>query len=940
MSRSLRSRPLTLYGGPSQEQQQQQPSGPSSSSRDAAAMAPRTSSVIANLPQEAKTGRLKKASQVGSNLKKRLSTRYGDDPRRSSRTGMEMMAPMPEVPATYNRQQQQPYQGQDSYTGPVDYGNAADGVEEYTVDSQAGPSVPLIPPPARGDRRNGQATMAPIAMEAGLSQSSTGRQIAGPSSQFLTKPSASEQPSREPTLAWQGSALRELLEHNRQVGLTELLDLDALRQTDNFDGTEYLRYHLPPAMQPQAFVESLQSTKAAVKSDVKAQVFNHYADFIAISSQVSALENEMIELKSLLGEWRAMPRILEREDESGSKSLLTSATALNKRNSMLSLQQVYRAQLTSLWEGIANAQKFIPYKPGRHLIAEAPDFVELNAATYKPTRNVALFLLDDLLLIASRKKGRMASKVRLEAERCFALGDIVVVDLKDSGVKGGSSTAAAGAGGMVKDSIKIKKGKESFIYRAEKSESKKALLSAFRRVAEELATKKRKGTLPGGGPDGNRASRSGGDPRRQSIYAGMKFDKMSSGKSLLPDLAEGGDGEQDGVMKLASERIKEEKKDPHRWINDWSDGLAVDIALRRWEGACEKVGKGKAVLSTYTPSDPLYQVLSTRLSTQTAVLVSSLLSTLQSATLRKSSLVALASRLSSLGYSSIARQTFLTSREDLLRKRKRAIKFEGDTELYVAELSMVVFGMVRNTSEWFMAAWKEAGMASGFVKWALAQIHSFAITFRRQVYGGMQESKNAGVAASSFGVETASRAKAVAMDSARQLKDVGLDFGFVLEELLKSEEEQQEGELTRRLGTIGLEEQDLKSSSSTTAPLSINKSDSNVNQASTSQPKSSSQGVLGRVAQFEGASSTPLPPATDSTRPRRKQSINNRGGAPAIPSLTLTLADEASGISHRISSADVPAVHAQEFRRRSTLQMGSRAAGGAGGAASKRTGTT
>ncbi len=42
------------------------------------------------------------------------------------------------------------------------------------------------------------------------------------------------------------------------------------------------------------------------------------------------------------------------------------------------------------------------------------------------------------------------------------------------------------------NAIKIRRGKETFVYRTSRSEEKKALLGAFRQVAEELAAKKRK----------------------------------------------------------------------------------------------------------------------------------------------------------------------------------------------------------------------------------------------------------------------------------------------------------------------------------------------------------------------------------------------------------------------------------------------------------------
>lgn len=686
-------------------------------------------------------------------------------------------------------------------------------------------------------------------------------------------------------------------------------------------------------------------------------------------------------------------------------------------------------------------------------MAEAPDFIELNSATYKPVKNVALFLLDDLLLIAARKKGRMSTKVKLEAERCFALGDIVVVDLKDNSKQQHSnrngladaSTLTTGNSltGGIRDSIKIKRGKETFIYRAEKAESKKALLNAFRRVAEDLANRKKR-EIKGASrsPTGNEltVTQDGADLRRQSIYAGMNLDPRSGKGPALAALGgleeeidqdeTGADGDEPGVMKLASERVKEERKDPTRWLSDWSDSLAVDIALRRWGSAVEKVGKGKAMLSTYTASDPVFIALSTRLSAHTSTLVTSLLAALKSPTLRKTALVALASHLTALGYSSAARQTFLASREELLRKRKRSIKFEGDTELYVGELSMVVFGMVRNTSEWFMATWKESGMASGFVKWALAQIHSFALTFRRQVYGNSVEASHGSTDSFDRRIDSAHRARMVAMESAQQLKDVGLDFTFVLRELLKTEEEQAALARAATAAVVAaqttpdsrtMSSRQRTASGASVSTVGSRMSDNLAGRPATPKdetvplpgvqkhhsPSRRTGGIANRIAEFESvantsASSSTTPPSPRSARtaqasggrPHRSASTSSSGSmdevhpsslggrsssrsgtygaagsggavppvpplptaaavgsnvsrgmrnnlqpaaaaassssssssqqlAPIVPSLTLTLADEASGISHRISSTDLPSISAQDIRkRRSAYQTG------------------
>ncbi len=119
-----------------------------------------------------------------------------------------------------------------------------------------------------------------------------------------------------------------------------------------------------------------------------------------------------------------------------------------QRNSIADLAQMYKVQLSNLWSTVEGSQKYIPLAPGRHLVFETHNFVELNAATYKAKQNVSMFLLNDLLLIAGRRRMKSAvgssgsnerdkerDRGRMVAERCWVLADLVVVDVKDSGGK-------------------------------------------------------------------------------------------------------------------------------------------------------------------------------------------------------------------------------------------------------------------------------------------------------------------------------------------------------------------------------------------------------------------------------------------------------------------------------------------------------------------------
>lgn len=105
--------------------------------------------------------------------------------------------------------------------------------------------------------------------------------------------------------------------------------------------------------------------------------------------------------------------------------------------------------------------------------------------------------------------------------------------------------------------------------------------------------------------------------------------------------------------------------------------------------------------------------MSTRLAQLTPKLVSQICYDLSSPNIRKTSTVHLVQLLSRLQQSDKARATFLEARHELLMKRVRSIKFEGDISSYISELAVVYFTVIKHTCEWFMAAFQEARMASG-----------------------------------------------------------------------------------------------------------------------------------------------------------------------------------------------------------------------------------
>lgn len=167
-----------------------------------------------------------------------------------------------------------------------------------------------------------------------------------------------------------------------------------------------------------------------------------------------------------------------------------------------------------------------------------------------------------------------------------------------------------------------------------------------------------------------------------------------------------------------------------RWVSDFVDKLAVAIALREWEEAVSLVEQGRErlgwttclsfKLTCYDPvlgqtvtQAPASTLLPPRLQPLKASLTSDLLAAISDPSNRKQSIVKITSYLTRLGAGIAARDAFLSTRGELMRKRARMIRFEGNIALYISELALVTFTGVKHTCEWYLASFREHDMASG-----------------------------------------------------------------------------------------------------------------------------------------------------------------------------------------------------------------------------------
>ncbi|KAI5963022.1 EXO84 [Candida pseudojiufengensis] len=102
------------------------------------------------------------------------------------------------------------------------------------------------------------------------------------------------------------------------------------------------------------------------------------------------------------------------------------------RSSVLVLEKMWAKELQSLFKHVDGASKFIQPIPGRHVLAESGRWHEVNPGTWKPKNAGHLFVLNDMLLIASKRlvDSTGGKSNRLHAIQCFPLTQVSLNQIK------------------------------------------------------------------------------------------------------------------------------------------------------------------------------------------------------------------------------------------------------------------------------------------------------------------------------------------------------------------------------------------------------------------------------------------------------------------------------------------------------------------------------
>ncbi|KAJ3162605.1 exocyst complex component exo84 [Geranomyces variabilis] len=495
--------------------------------------------------------------------------------------------------------------------------------------------------------------------------------------------------------------------------------LDIVRFADeNFKAEQYVHAMLNQSTEDavRAFHLDLLNARDAAAVDLQRNVYKNYTEFVLISKEIYKLETDMWELRGLLGEFKQVNldllRIGNVEDGAAALEKVSEDTysqdalhtkALNTPSSNLATQsetQNRLSQLSALYETIEGLSKILPPTPTRYLIRDGSStrYSEINPSNLnKVVQNVHFFLLSDALLVTTKKRGIISGKSRMVLDKCWSVGDVAIIDVKDST--------------EVSNAFKVLRHPDTFIYRSETLEEKRTFLTTFKRYTDELMLQKR------------------------AAVENAKS-KQAAASNPLPaeDLLSPSRSDADREERARKAARDDLTGSDVKWLTELGDELDVLVAHRDFDVAVGLIEEARKLLAKATAETPRVSTMRGNVEERTNHLAQLVSMDLANPVASKKQVQANIDKLLRLGMGDQARDFFLTSRTSIIRHRIRLVRFDGDVAIYISELAQVVFRLIRNTCEWYGGSFRDTTMASGFMKWVNGELDNFAQIFRRQVF--------------------------------------------------------------------------------------------------------------------------------------------------------------------------------------------------------------
>ncbi|KAJ1730543.1 exocyst complex component exo84 [Coemansia biformis] len=488
------------------------------------------------------------------------------------------------------------------------------------------------------------------------------------------------------------------------------LSLSRLGKPD-FQAEEYLKEALrgTPERGIRQFRKALEEARKAASKNLQKNVYRNYESFVFISKEIWSMERDMQLLRELLHNISEVGDELMEEDDAPATSEARVTRRRTMRMSMANQEDLFKDQLARLWRTIRGAQRLVPFAPGRHVVGDIRNVSELSPSTLQTRQQVDIVVLSDMLLLAARRRHGAHAQTVLVADRSFALSDVTVADVGD----------AARSGFLVR----IVNRAETFLFGFRGADVKDEFLL--------LISHARAGILGGDAP-----------PPVPGLPAGQ-----AEQLAKAPP-ANGGGKDDEGARQRSAELL--DALDIHIARREFSSAATLVLKLR------EQAGSAEAARRTADA--------------QTVELARLVLADLRIPCSPRKQAAANVALLRRLGWDKEAKDAFLAARSATIKSRTRQLRLEGNTQLYIRELAIVYFRLIRNTCEWYAEFFTDPTMVSALIAWVRREMAGYAAIFRRHVF---HEAQRFQVVASCLGHTLA---------EVDILGHAGLDLRFMLDQ--------------------------------------------------------------------------------------------------------------------------------------------------------------
>jgi hypothetical protein len=531
----------------------------------------------------------------------------------------------------------------------------------------------------------------------------------------------------------------------------------------------------------EKFNVQLSNLNGKVLSDVKASAMQTYERLKGASKELSIATSELKFLRNAINE---LAEITTQMKESADKTVqlelelqdeLTKSNSKKKsrakdRSSILVLEKMWASEMNSLFKHVEGAQKYISAIPGRHVIAESGRWYELNAATFKTLQPAHIFLLNDLILIATRK--RKVQKQHLEtqqqalvAAQCWPLREVHLSELKPQMSE--KQTYA----------INITYNSLSYIYQTDRLDHYKKITEGYLKArnelrdiseAENIKQKQLRDSMNllalsenGSSQNGKRYSHS---RNSQMILQDLSTRMHSRSRSL----------DNSNVLRLLKS------------IDNQVDDIDMKIFHEHHEDAVMSLQDLSSDLSTLKAKcnkdeQMLYNIINMKIASKNDEILKQLIKHMRQTGLSSSQIEKPIIALTRLGQADVAKTLFLHNRslsfESLMSKvpQERTMDGKLKTSDYIVALSIVKFHNIKTTIELYKRLFVGQYQSQSYlVAWGIDEVQSHI----KMLQDTVQNVKFTGAQLKSSIL--------VIHRQVQALKESGLDVEYLLDEFYRS----------------------------------------------------------------------------------------------------------------------------------------------------------